>query len=258
MGRFVGLLSPRLFRLGLICLCVIVLVGLALVSLAQSRAAEAVANVPLLTPTATHTATATPKPTPTPTPKPKPTPTPTPKPKPTPTPTTIPSPTPTATTHPGAAIGGDHLPPEGNISPAPPWLGEGLAILFLVLLGFSLIVFPLVVRLLRSERRYGPVFSPLPVMPEKQLARLNQIPPERKQPLNAEQVHTLYDAVRERLAVSQESTASLAAVRIVDGVPISMPITEAETIPQLPTPRRPQTPRVIEGSAQEVPRDDWG
>lgn len=256
MGRFVGLPSPRLFRLGLVCLCVIVLVGLALVSLAQSRAAEA--NAPLLMPMATHTATATPKPTPTPTPKPKPTPTPTPKPKPTATPTTKPSPTPTATSHPGAAIDGDHIPPEGTIAPAPPWLGEGLAILFLVLLGFSLIVFPLVVRLLRSERRYGPAFSPLPVMPEKQMAQLNQIPPERKQPLNPGQLHLLHEASRGRVIISQESTATLAAVRIVDGVPISMPITEAETIPQLPTPRRPQTPRIIEGSAQEVAGDDWG
>jgi hypothetical protein len=250
MGRFVGLLSLRRFRLGLIGLCMVVLVGLAVMGLAQSRAAQAVVDSPLLTPTRTHTATATP------TSKPK-KPTPTPTSKPTLTPTTNASPTPTATSHPAAALDGDVIPPQGTIAPAPPWLAQGLAIMFLVLLGFGLIVFPIVVRLLRSERRYGPVFTPLPVLPEKRIAQLNQIAPVRKQPLNPEEMHRVREATRSQVIISQESTATLAAVRIVDGVPISMPITEAETVPQLPTPKRPLTPRVIESSVREVPRDNW-
>jgi hypothetical protein len=159
--------------------------------------------------------------------------------------------TPTATSHPGKATG-NHITPASKPSPAPPWLAEAALILLLLLLGFGLILFPLALRSGRIERRSRPAFSPAPVGADEQVSRLSRIAPERKAPLNREQMRALQQAARVRAGLSPQATTTLAAARLIDGVPISMPIAGAEAVPPLPAPRRPAVTRKIGGSAQEA------
>lgn len=225
MWRFAGFFSTRLLRLWLvIALGAALLVGLVVVSLTLPQGTGAVAQPALSTPAPTHTSRLTP--------------------------------TPRA----GATLAGD-TDAAGKVSPAPPWLVEGLAILFLVLIGFSLILFPLAARAARIERRNRAAFSPVPIPEEEQAARLSQIAPERKAPLSREQLRALRVAAQRRDDVARQPTARLGAVRVVDGVPVSMPITEAETMPHLPASPalgaslRPVGPRINEGRAQGVAGD---
>ena len=157
--------------------------------------------------------------------------------------------TPTATAHPSIPTG-THTTTASKPSSAPPWLAEGLGILFLLLLGFGLMLVPLAVRSGRIERRSRPAFSPVPVVADEQVSRLSQIAPERKEPLNRDQMLALHQAAPGRADPSQQSTATLTPARLIDGVPISLPISEAEAVPQLPAPRRPAVTRVIESSAE--------
>lgn len=255
---------------------------------AQGRApAVASLNTPTPTPKPpTATATSTPSPTATATPKPtatstlKPAPTATSKPRPTSTPkpaATATQPVPTATTTftlagststtPGAVpsstapatIGPATATPgrsKSALAAAPSWLVGGLVGVFALLLAFSLIIFPLAMRSARSERRGRPAFPlALTVRPGGQVARLTQIPPARNEPLSREQMLALRES--QRLAavsgVSEQSTASLAAIRVVDGVPISLPITEAETVPQLPVAKRSVVSKIVESTTARMP-----
>ncbi len=219
MRRFARLPARRLFWAWLVCLCVTLLVGAALLSLAQPQAAGTAANLSLLAPTPTHTTTLT------------------------------------ATPRSGTSSSADHASSAGQISPAPSWLVEGLAVLFLFLLGLSLILFPIVVRSARIERRSRPAFSPLPLPEEKQVAYLSQIAPERKEPLSRDQWQALREAAREKAMRSPQASAHLAAMRIVDGVPVSLPIAEAETIPHLRVPEYPLMSRLSESRAPEAEPD---
>ncbi|HEY7355284.1 MAG TPA: hypothetical protein VH590_02425 [Ktedonobacterales bacterium] len=162
--------------------------------------------------------------------------------------------TPTATAQPVKTIG-NHIAPASQPSPAPTWIGEGLMILFLLLLASGLMLIPLAVRSGRIERRSRLAFSPPPVVADEQVSRLSQIAPERKEPLNREQMLTLHQSARGKAAPSQQSTTTLTPERLIDGVPISPPISEAEAIPQLPAPRRPAVTRKIDDSA-EVAADE--
>ncbi len=166
--------------------------------------------------------------------------------------------TPTATAHPATPTGTPHTTTASQPSSAPSWLAEGLGIAFLLLLGLGLVLVPLAVRSGRIERRSRPAFSPPPVVADEQVSRLSQIAPERKEPLNREQMLALQQAARGRADLSPQSTASLPAVRIVDGVPISPPISEAEAVPQLPAPRRPAVTRKIDDSAEAATGEHRG
>jgi hypothetical protein len=264
MGRWS---SARLFRLGLVSLGAALLVGLAPLPLAGAAAHPAQA-APLFARTPTPTPPPSPTPTPTPTPKPTAasTPTPTPAIKPTPTPTsqpaptltspadpmpslalaTTPTPTPTSTPHAGPASSGGHAGAAGRAPSAPSWLVEGVIALFALLLGLGLIALPIAMRVARVERWGQPVYKPLHRRPAgEQAARLSQIPPERKEPLSREQMEAMRASKRLRAADAQQSATTPAITRIINGVPVSLPVTEAETMPHLPA------PRIIDGSAQE-------
>ena len=157
--------------------------------------------------------------------------------------------TPTATTHPGKTAG-NHIPPASQPSPASTWIAEGLMILFLLLLGFGLVLVPLAVRSGRIERRSRLAFSPTPIVADEQVSRLSQIAPERKEPLSREQMLALQQAARGKADPSQQSEATLTPARLIDGVPISPPINDAKAVPQLPAPRRPTVTRKINDSAE--------
>jgi hypothetical protein len=283
MGRFTRLPSAVLFRLGLITCCGALLAGLMLIMLGLPHAGQAQGGAPNIAVFATHTptptrtpsptATSTPLPTATSTPRPtatstpKPAPTATSKPAPTATPrpaatATHPAPTATtaltlgltASTTPGATPSSTAQATatpgrsKGALGKVPSWLTGGLVGVFVILLAFSLIIFPLAMRSARAERRGRPTFTVAPPRrPSGQVARLTQIPPERKQPLSREQMLALRES--QQLAapsgVAEHSTASLAAIRVVDGVPISLPITEAETA-QLPVARRSVVGKIVE------------
>ncbi|HLV98495.1 MAG TPA: hypothetical protein VKT82_07425 [Ktedonobacterales bacterium] len=213
MRRFARLPSRRLFVAWLLCLCVTLLVGLSLVSLAQPQHAGAAARPFAVTPTPTHAAHAT------------------------------------ATPHSGTA---GSTGQTTHADKAPSWLGEGLLVVFLFLLGLSLILFPIVVRSSRIERSRRLEFSPMPVPEAKQAARFSQIAPERKEPLSRDQWQALHEAAREKAGPAPHATAHLAAMRVVDGVPVSLPSAEAEAVPQLPAPSLSLAHDAIESHAPEA------
>ena len=286
MGRFTRLPSMVLFRLGLMTCCGALLAGLLLLMLGLPESGQAQSGAPAVAAFSTHTptptrtrtptptATATPKPSPTATSTPIPTATSTPKPAPTATPrpaATATRPAPTATTAsalgvststtPGAAPSSTApaaTPPgraKDTLTRAPSWLVGGLVGVFVLLLVFSLIIFPLAMRSARAERRgrLALIVAP-PRRPSGQVARLTQIPPERKQPLNRAQMLALRESQKVMVVsgVSEESTASLAAIRVVDGVPVSLPLIEAETA-QLPVAKRSVISKVVESTTARMP-----
>jgi hypothetical protein len=126
---------------------------------------------------------------------------------------------------------------------------------FVLLLVFSLIIFPLAMRSARAERR-GRQALPVapPSRPSGQMARLTRIPPERKQPLSRAQMLALRESqkVVAISGVSEQSTASLAAIRVVDGVPVSLPLIEADTA-QLPVAKRPVVNKIVESTTARMP-----
>lgn len=278
MGRFTDLPAVRLFKVWVMCCCGVLLLGLLLVTLASLGAGQAQAapggaspmTALRFTPTPTRqsrptaTATSRPKPTATATPKPQPTATATLQPTataPAATPVQVlaasPSPTPKgAKSSPTAHAGAPGSGKKGALAAAPSWLVEGMMGLFVILLGFSLIIFPIAMRAGRADRRSQPARRVLrATRMSGQVARLNEIPPERKEPLSRQQMLALRDSQQLPVVsdVSDQSTGSLAAIRLVNGVPISLPITEAETIPQMPVVRRPAVGKVIEGTTGELP-----
>jgi hypothetical protein len=112
---------------------------------------------------------------------------------------------------------------------------EGLVILFLLLLGFSVVIFPLAVRSARAERRNQPIYKPVVRYPEdEQIARMSLIPPARREPLSREQMLALRTSQQQVDALTQQSTASLPPMRLVNGVPFSPPGTGVP--PQAPPP----------------------
>lgn len=130
----------------------------------------------------------------------------------------------------------------------------GLVGVFGVLLVLSLIIFPLAMRSARAERRGRPDFTVAPPRrPSGQVARLTSIPPERKEPLSREQMLMLRES--QQLAavpgVSEQSTASLAAIQVVNGLPVSLPITEAETA-HLPIARHSVISKIVESTAARM------
>jgi hypothetical protein len=234
------------------------------------------------TKTATPTATATPKPSPTATSTPSPTATSTPKPAPTatskPAATATPrpaatatQPAPTATTASALGVSTSTTPgavpsstvpattPPGRakdtLARAPSWLVGGLVGVFVLLLVFSLIIFPLAMRSARAERSNQLALTVAPPRrPSGQVARLTQIPPERKEPLSRAQMLALRESqqVAAISGVSEQSTASLAAIRVVDGVPVSLPLIEAETA-QLPVAKRSVVSKIVESTTARLP-----
>ncbi|HEX6778383.1 MAG TPA: hypothetical protein VF099_09300 [Ktedonobacterales bacterium] len=289
MERFTRLPSAVLFRLGLITCCGALLAGLMLIMLGMPHAGQAQGSTAGIASFATHTPTPTRKPSPTATSTPNPTATSTPKPTatstPKPAPTATSKPAPTATSRPAAtatrpaptatiaftlgvttsatpgAAPSSTAPAtatpgrsKGALGKVPSWLAGGLVGVFVILLAFSLIIFPLAMRSARAERRGRPTFTVAPPRrPSGQVARLTQIPPERKQPLSREQMLALRES--QQLAapsgVLEHSTASLAAIRVVDGVPVSLPITEAETA-QLPVARRSAVGKIVESTTARL------
>ena len=216
MGRFVGLRLTRRSGLMLIHVCAVVLVGVAMVNVPQhptrAPSTPAAHSRPLLNQEAT------------PTPLPA-------------SPTASVSVTPVST----------HSQSESQAPADLSWLVEGVAVLFLILLGFGLILVPIVVRSSRIERRRRLSFPLEPVAQEKLEAQLTRVVPERKAPLSRAQMQALRDEAR-RLAVTSESSA----VRLVNGLPLSLPIAEAEPLPQLPAPRRPVVTRKLENHALQT------
>src|SRR5579859_1631352 len=172
MRRFARLPSTLLFRLRPVSLCAALLVGLALVSLTPT-ATQASATLSPLALAAT----------------------PTPQAHATPTPRADPGKSSVSQPGSGSAPG-----------PVPMWLIEGLGVLFLALLGFSLIIFPIAVRSARTERASRPVYKPTArVSEDEQVARLSQIPPERKEPLSREQMRALREAIQASEEDSRQS-----------------------------------------------------
>ncbi|HEU5198068.1 MAG TPA: hypothetical protein VFU32_00445 [Ktedonobacterales bacterium] len=232
MGRFTRLPSVALFRLRLITCCGVLLAGLMLMALAlphsgQARegAPAAMAAQPALT-VMTVSALAV---------------------SPSTTPGAVPSSTTQATVTPGKS--------KGAVAKAPSWLVDGLVGVFVLLLVFSLIIFPLAMRSARAERRGRPAVTVAPPSrPSGQMARLTRIPPERKQPLSREQMLALRES--QHLAavprVSEQSTASLAAIRVVDGVPVSLPLIEEDTA-QVPVAKRSAGSKVVESTTARMP-----
>ncbi len=217
------------------------------------------------TPTATATPTATTTPQPTATPTPKPTATRTPRTTATatataaqvPTATQAPRTTATATPRPGTGGGlpgadGD----EGSAEPAPPWLLGGLGALFGALILLALIAFPLSRRLAQNAARERPsarfaheTFQRPPSMQgaAARTSRMSQIPPQRREPLSREQMLALHAEQERRAGVSRESSSRLAAVRLVDGVPVTLPISEQETVPRMSILPTPSSKRLVVG-----------
>ncbi|GEM_PF-3080613 len=197
---------------------------------------------PTATATPLPTATATPRPTATRTPRPTATATPSPVPPATQVPgaaaaTSQPAPTTTSTPHAAPGKGDTSAAARSNTINAPPWLVEGLVALFVVLLGFCLVIFPLAVRSARAERQNQPIYKPAARRStDEQVSRLSQVPPARPAPLSREQMLALRASRQQGDDISQQSTASLSAVRLVNGVPFSPPGAGA---PQVPPPRGP-------------------
>ncbi len=216
MGRFERLPPRLLFRLGLVSLCAALLVVLTLVSQAQPAAQASAPTSPLALAA-------------------------------TPTPPAHATPTPRADPGKGQAS----QPSSSAVGALPAWLIEGLGVLLLALLGFSLIIFPIAVRSARTERAARPVYRPSARVPEsEQVARLSQIPPERKEPLSREQMRALRAASRAGEEVPQQTTASLATIRLINGVPISAPDAEEEAAPPLPAPRWTDREQNIESESE--------
>lgn len=216
IGRFVGRLFTRQFGCWLVTVSAALLVGLALVSMPQPSAAAAPAHAVTLTPWLIDKATPTPKAT---------------------------TPTPRASATPGGSHAKSSAPPSGGSA----WLPEALAVVCLILLVLSLISIPIAVRSTRIDRRIRLDFKPEALPEEEQVARLSQIPPARKEPLTRAQMQAVHASMRGSTDAPQQSTAHLAASRLVDGVPISLPA-EAEPLPQLPAPRPPAVTRRLEDS----------
>ncbi len=121
--------------------------------------------------------------------------------------------------------------------------------LFAVLLVFSLIILPLAMRAARTERRSRPAVVPTPTRrPSGQVARLSQIPPERKEPLSREQLQSLREA---RPDGSQHASGASSGMHIVDGVPVSLPITPP---PHRPDARWPFPSRRSQPRASDTPQ----
>jgi hypothetical protein len=194
--------------------------GFFLLSLAQPQHAGAAANPFLQTPTPAHSSTLT------------------------------------TTPHSGAAGSAEYTANVDKGPPASSWLGEGLLVMFVLLLGLSLILFPIVVRSSRIERRSHLEFSPLPIAEAKQVARFSKIAPERKEPLSRDQWQALNEAARGKTRLSPRTTAHLAMMHVVDGLPVSVPIAEAEAIPQVPAPSLPLTHHTLESHAPEAALDN--
>ena len=147
----------------------------------------------------------------------------------------------------------------------PPWLAIGLAALFGALLLFSLITFVVARRLGRQGTIRRPLSIPAFSQNTGQFSRLSQVPPVRRQPLTREQMLALRQQQEREAGISNQTTASLAAVRLVNGVPVTLPITEPETIlPETPanfsqTGKRPAVSLIVEGSSgkqQAVPKQE--
>lgn len=213
MGRLAWLSSRRFLRFWLASLCALLL-GLALVSLAQPPVAAA--SPARLAPIRTHTATPT---------------------------------APTSAPRAGATPGGAHAA-GSEANRAPSWLPEALGVLLLLLLFFGLIIVPIALRAERIERQNHLAYSPAPMTEDEQVARLSQIAPERKEPLSREQLRALREAAQESANLPPQPTTSLPTVRLVKGVPVSLPDTEAEPLPQLPAPPQPAATRASEGSTE--------
>jgi hypothetical protein len=277
MGRFTRFGGIRGSHLGLIGLSLAVLLGLLTLIPASTRSAQA-ASVPagmeavpgMTFPTHTPTATATPQPTATKTPKP--TATRTPRPTATltatatlaPTATLVP-PTATATSTPGVGSGGGASGGEGDgaAETAPPWLLGGLGALFGSLVLFALITFPLSRRMAQSASRKRPGVrfahekgQRLPSIQgaAERTMRISQIPPVRRAPLSREQMGALHQEQGRRVGAFRESSGMLAAVQVVDGVPVTLPISEQETVTSLSTipttsGKRPVVSLVVEGTS---------
>lgn len=95
-------------------------------------------------------------------------------------------------------------------------------------------------------------------------ARIIQIPPQRREPLSREQMLALREEQERWAGVSREFSGRLTAVRLVDGVPVTLPISEQETVPRMPTipttsGKRPVVGLIVDGSSgpqQAVPRQE--
>jgi hypothetical protein len=83
---------------------------------------------------------------------------------------------------------------------------------------------------------------------------MSQIPPLRREPLTQEQMLALHAEQERRAGVSKESSGMLAAVQLVDGVPVTLPISEQETVPRLPvipttSGKRPVVSLIVDGTS---------
>lgn len=88
----------------------------------------------------------------------------------------------------------------------------------------------------------------------ERITRMSQIPPVRREPLSQEQMQALHEEQERRAGVSRESSGMLAAVRLVDGVPVTLPISEQETVPRLPgvlttSGKRPVVSLIVDGTS---------
>jgi hypothetical protein len=216
MRRFAKLPSRRLFVAWLLCLGVTLLVGFSLVGLTQPQSAGAAARPLSVTPTPAHPSTLT------------------------------------ATPHSGTADKTGQAASADKSFHTPSWLGEGLAVVFFLLLGLSLILFPIVVRSARIERRSRPAFSPQTLPDEQQVERFTQIAPERKEPLSRDEWQALREAAREKVGQAPRTTRRLAEMRVVDGVPVTVPLAEPETVLRLPEPSHLLAHYPAEDSALEA------
>ncbi len=205
MGRFVRRAAPR-FGLSVMMLCIALLAGQALVNRAQPAAASAAAHSASVRFSSLLSTSATP--------------------------------TPRATTTPRASGTAKSAQPasESQSFDLRSVLPEAIALLLALLLGFGLMLYPVVRRSARDERRSRLAYPLEMIPPEKLEAQLSQVAPERKEPLSREQMRELKEAAQAR-AASPSSTASLASMRLVDGVPVSLPMPQEDPAPQLPAPR---------------------
>jgi hypothetical protein len=162
------------------------------------------------------------------------------------------TPTPLATSTPRTSGAAEGVQPssEHTVSKVLSALPEVLAIAFVVLLLFGLMLVPVVRRSARAERRSRLALPLVPIAPEKLEAQLSRVAPERKEPLSREQMQELKEVVQTG-AASPASMASLGSMRLVDGVPVSIPLEEIEPVPLLPAPRKPNVTRILPERLQQ-------
>jgi hypothetical protein len=140
----------------------------------------------------------------------------------------------------------------------------GLGALFGSLVLFALIAFPLSHRLaqqhaagkhpMRFPSSAGVLRPPSMQPVTERIARMSQIPPVRREPLSQEQMRALHAEQERRAGVSRESSGTLAAVRLVNGVPVTLPISEQETVPRMPgvlttSGKRPVVGLIVDGTS---------